>query len=447
VLPPLLSVVETNPALSKLNMFLKAALGILFFLLIPTPVFAASNSEIQAFTSQTLNTLLIFATSAATFFLVRGGYMYMTSSGRPDALDHAKLTIRNALIGLVLVIGATLFSSLLQGAFNAPNQGTSSAQLSLSPIVPVEPSDGLTQVLLDAIGGFLQNIVQSATKPLTDGIITFLTNTPTILTNSVIFNFWLIMVGIVDSLFAIFIAILGFHFMSASTFGFEEIEFKHLLPRIGLAFLGANMSIFLCDFIVLSCNTLIGAVLHATGGLNTAWISNAFTPTSIVTGTTPLITFVFMILFVIVTVVLLLFYITRLIAVALGAVLSPFAFLLWSIPKFADYGEGMVKSYIIAVYTVFVHVVIIQLAGSFLTVSGASGANPLISILVGVGLLMTLLKTSSFMGQLVFYNAGRGLARKLGGQIMNVISSTSKEAAMAGKMNGPKVATRRTIAA
>lgn len=371
----------------------------------------------------------------------------MTSSGHPDALDHARQTIRNAIIGLVLVIGAALFSSLLQGAFNAPNQGTSSAQLSLSPIVPVQPTDGLTQVLLDAIGGFLQNIVQSATKPLTDGIITFVTNTPSILTNSVIFNFWLIMVGIVDSLFAIMIAVLGFHFMSASTFGFEEIEFKHLLPRVGLAFLGANMSIFLCDFIVLSCNTLVKAVLNATGGLNTAWISNAFTPTSIITGTTPLITFVFMILFVIVAIVLLLFYITRLIGVALGAVLSPFAFLLWSVPKFSDYAEGMVKTYIIAVYTVFVHVVIIQLAGSFLTITGASGSNALISILVGVGLLMTLLKTSSFMGQLVFYNAGRGLAKKLGGQIMNVISSSSKEAALASKMNGPKVTTRRSVAA
>src|SRR3989344_3592831 len=206
--------------------FLSAFIAMLCLLLNPALVFAATtNSEISAFTNQTLSPLLIFATAAATFFLVRGGYMYITSSGKPDALDHAKLTVRNALIGLVIIIMAGVISSLFQGAFDAPNQGTSSAQLNLSPIVPVEPSDGLTQVLLDAIGGFLQNIVQSATKPLTDGIITFLTNTPTILTNSVIFNFWLIMVGIVDSLFAIFIAILGFHFMSASTFGFEEIEF------------------------------------------------------------------------------------------------------------------------------------------------------------------------------------------------------------------------------
>ncbi len=428
-------------------MIFKAIPALIVFLFSATPVFAAqTNSEISAFTNQTLNTLLIFASAAATFFLVRGGYMYITSTGKPDALEHAKLTVRNALIGLVIIISAAVFASLLQGAFNTPSQGTSSAQLNLSPIQTVEPSDGLTQVLLDAIAGFLQNIVQSATKPLTDGIITFLTNTPSILTNSVIFNFWLVMVGITDSLFVLIIALLGFHFMSASTFGFEEIELKHLLPRVGLAFLGANMSIFLCDWIVLSCNTLITAVLHATGGLNSAWIQNAFNPTSIVTGSTPIITFIFMILFVIVSIVLLLFYVTRLITIALGAVLSPLIFLLWAIPKFADFAEVAVKSYITTVYTVFVHVVIIQLAASFLTVSSQSGTNSLISILVGIGLLFTLLKTPGIMMQLVFYNTGRGMVKKLGGQIMNVISSSSKEASMAGKMDGPKITPRRTIA-
>lgn len=86
--------------------FLSASLTLLFLLLTPSSVFAASNSEIAAFTNQTLSTFLLFATAAATLFLVRGGYMYITSSGKPDALDHAKLTVRNALIGLVIIIMA-----------------------------------------------------------------------------------------------------------------------------------------------------------------------------------------------------------------------------------------------------------------------------------------------------------------------------------------------------
>ncbi len=130
--------------------------------------------------------------------------------------------------------------------------------------------------------------------------------------------------------------------------------------------------------------------------------------------------------------------------------MSPLIFLLWSIPKFADFAEISVKSYITTVYTVFVHVVIIQLAASFLTVSGQSGTNSLISILVGIGLLFSLLKAPGIMMQLVFYNTGRGMVRKLGGQIMNVISSSSREGKLAGKLgtpDSPKVSPRRTVAA
>ena len=189
------------------------------------------------------------------------------------------------------------------------------------------------------------------------------------------------------------------------------------------------MSIFLADWIVLSCNTLVKALLNATGGINQAWISNAFDPSALVTGGTLIITPIFMILFLILAIVLLLFYVTRLIAIAVGAVLSPLIFLLWAVPKLSDFAEISAKTYITAVYSVFVHVVIIQLASSFLTIAGQSGTNSLISIVVGIGLLMTLLKTQSIMMQLVLYNTGRGMVRKVGGQIMNVISSTSQQAA------------------
>ena len=135
-----------------------------------------------------------------------------------------------------------------------------------------------------------------------------------------------------------------------------------------------------------------------------------------------------MLLFVILTVVLLLFYITRLITIALGAVLSPLVFLLSAIPKFSDFAEISIKAYIVTVFTVFVHVVIIQLASAFLAIPGQVGTNSLISILVGIGLLFTLLKTSSFMVQLMFYNTGRSAMKKLGGQIMNVITTKKQEA-------------------
>lgn len=406
-----------------------ALLSVLMMLFIsPQPAYAVGNQDIANFTQLTLGTFTVIASLAAVFFLVKGGYEYITSTGKPDALDHAKLTIRNALIGLVLVLSATVISSLFNNAFTTPNANTDASKIELAPITTVKPAEGLTQVLLDAIGGFLQNIIQSATKPLMDGIINFLTSTPSILNNSVIFNFWLVVLGITDSLFALLVAVLGFHFMASSTFGFDEIEFKHLLPRIGLAFLGANISIFLVDWMVLSCNTLVKALLNATGGLQNAWLTNAFDPASLQSGTTILIIPIFMILFLILSIVLLLFYITRLITIALGAALSPLICLMWALPKFSDTAEISIKAYITAIYSVFVQVIIIQLASAFLTVPGQSGNNSLISILVGIGLLFMLLKTPGFMMQLVFYNTGRGIVKKIGGQIINVISTDSSGA-------------------
>lgn len=392
------------------------------------PAYAAESPDIATFTTQTLNTLIIFATLATTFFLVKGGYTYITSTGKPDALESAKTTIRNALIGLVLVLSAALISSLLTHAYTTPNSPSDTVPLTLQAITPEKPPGGLTQLILDAVNGFLQNIVLSATKPLIDGIVSFLTTTPSVLTNSVVFNFWIIMVGITDSLFVLLIAVLGFHFMSASTFGFEEIEFKHLLPKIGLAFLGANSSIFLVDWINVSSNVLVNTLIKATGGLDKAWVLDSVNLLKIVNGEVAIITLIFMLLFVILAAVLLLFYIMRLITISLGAVLSPLIFLLWAVPKFSDFAEISVKTYIMTVYTVFVHVVIIQLTSSFLALPGQSGTNSLISVLVAIGLLFTLLKTPSVMLQLMFYNTGRGMVRKMGGQIMNVITSRKETA-------------------
>ncbi len=419
---------------------------IVLSLLVPHVTFAATaNPEIADFTSSALNTLTLLASLVSTFFLVKGGYLYITSSGKPDSLEIAKKTIRNALIGLVLVLSANTLVSLLNGAFTTPSIPVDATALNLRPLEPVTPSGGLAQVLIDAIASLLQNIIQSATKPITDSIISFLTITPALATNSVIFNFWLIIVGITDSLFALLIAILGFQFMSASTFGFEELELRQLLPRIGLAFLGANTSIFVIDWVVKLANALISALLHATGGLNQLWLANAFNPATLSVDQIALITLIFMILFVILAVVLLLFYITRLITIALGAVLSPLIFLVWALPKFSDFAEISAKTYLVNIFSIFIHVVIIQLAASFLTIPGQTGTNGLISILVGIGLLLTLLKTQSFMIQLMFYNSGRAMIKRVAGQMMNVMASKESQGGAAEVTDRTVKAARKVV--
>ena len=417
----------------------------LSYLTTANPVFAASTSPgITQYTSNTLGMITLIATASAAFFLVKGGYEYITSTGKPDNLENARKTIRNAIIGLVLILGASLMATLLSNSFNQTVNSTTTGAVNTSPIETVKPSDGLTQVLIDAVSGFMQNIVQSATKPIVDGIIGYLTSTPTLLNNSVILNFWTIMLGITDSLFVLVVALLGLHFMSAGALGFEEIELRHLLPRVGLAFLGANVSLFLANYVIITANTLTKAVLDSTGGLTNAWVVNAINPSALVSGTTPLITLIFLVIFLVVSIVLLLLYISRLILISLGAVLSPFIFLLWAIPKFSDFAEISIKTYAVTVFIVFVHVVIIQLASAFLALPQTTG-NSLVSIGVAIGLFVTLLKTPSLMMQLVMYTSGNKTVKKLGGEIINVIT-TDKNAGSAASSEPVKLARRRVAA-
>jgi hypothetical protein len=247
------------------------------------------------------------------------------------------------------------------------------------------------------------------------------------------------MVGITDSLFALVIALLGFQVMSASTFGFEEISLKELLPRIGLAFLVANTSIFLIDWIILLCQTLVHAVLNGTGGLGSAWILNAFDPAALASGTTLLITLIFMIIFMVLSAVLLLFYIGRLMLLALGAVLSPLVCLLWLVPKTADFAESTIKSYLVTIFSIFIHVVIIQLASAFLTMPGQMGANPLVSVMIGIALFSILLKSTALTVQLALTSQTTGALKKFGGQLFNVLSPAS----VASSANSPVAKARK----
>lgn len=393
------------------------------FFIFSSSVFAQStNLDILDYTRSTLQIITLISTAAAVFFLVQAGYLYITSAGRPDALESAKNTIRNAIIGLVIVLAANVVTSVFQHAINSPPNSGTGAQIEMIPIETVEPSEGLTQVLIDAIAGFIQNIVESSTEPIVNGVLSYLTTTPTLLDNEVIRNFWLVSVGIVNVLFVLVVALMGLQVMSASTFGFEEVELKQLLPRLGLTFLAANMSLFLADYVIITCNALVKAVLDSTGGLNHAWVSMAFNPIALITGTTPLIILVFMVLFLIVSIVLLLLYISRLIFISLGAVLAPFIFLLSALPKFSDFAFIAIKTYFVTVFLVFVHVVIIQLASSFLTLP-EHNENSLMAIAVGIGLFITLIKTPNLMMQMVLYTSNSGAMRKLGNQVINVMTT------------------------
>lgn len=79
------------------------------FLTMSLGIMADSSGAVTAmrdYVAPTIRTLAALASIACVFFLVNGGYLYMTSAGKPDTLDHAKRVMRNAVLGLVIVLGA-----------------------------------------------------------------------------------------------------------------------------------------------------------------------------------------------------------------------------------------------------------------------------------------------------------------------------------------------------
>ena len=174
-----------------------------------------ASAEVLDYTRSTLQIITMIATAAVVFFLIKGGYEYMTSAGNPRSLESGKKTIRAALLGLVLVLSAQVVLSVYQTALTAPTDTGNSVVVDIPNIESATPSEGLTQVLIDAVSAFIQNIVESATAPIVDGITRYLTTTPSVLENQVVRQFWLVSVGIVNTLFVLIIALVGLQVMSA----------------------------------------------------------------------------------------------------------------------------------------------------------------------------------------------------------------------------------------
>jgi hypothetical protein len=343
----------------------------------------------------------------------------MTSAGKPERLDQAKRIIRNVFIGLLIILGAAIINEVLAHAYSAST--TSNATLpQLQAIPPDQVSNGLVATLIKAITGLLNNIIQSVAQPFLHALSFFTASTGLMAANSAVFNLWLVMVGICDGLFVLVVALLGFHVMSASTFGFDEIDVKHLLPRFGLVFLGMNVSIFVIDGFIGVSNAMIDAV-NTVASSTSAW--DTLSEVVKQSGGQGVAVLLIMVTFLILSVILLVYYIGRLVTLYIGAVLSPAVLLAWLVPGFRDFSETTAKTYLTTIFVLFVHVVILQLAASlFVGMAVGSDNNlpdTLIAMVTGLATIVALLKTQGVMTQFSYVSGGARNARKLGGQFMN----------------------------
>lgn len=405
---------------------------------------SASSGIIHDYIHPLLLTLTGLGSLAAVFFLTYGGILYITSSGKPDSLEHAKRVIRNSLIGLILIIAAGTMTNILTQAYTQPQHVSATTLPALTQVQPKSTGISLVTILIKAITGVLESIITTAGEPFIKALNFFTSGTPLMGDNSTVFNLWLVILAIADALFVGVVALLGFHIMSASTFGFEELEFKQLLPKIGVTFLLMNCSLFIVDTIIGLCNAMIHAISQSFPASD-VW--KVLTDIVNQSGGLGLAALLIMIIFLILTVVLLVYYVGRLVTLYIGAALSPIVFMMLIIPGFKDFAISAIKTYISTIFVLFVHVVILVLAASIFSglVNGSPDhtADPIMALIVGLATVVALLKTQGTMMQFTYASIGPKTARKLGAQFVNSISYLSTKTKAVSSSVSNKVSNSR----
>lgn len=424
-------------------------MGLDFALIEGLTLFANTSSAITSMREYVLPVVQILAGLAglvAVFFIIQAGYMYITSNGKPDQMEHAKDVLKKAVLGLVIILAAITLTTILTSAYGTPNNPTNATLPSLEAIPEEEQSNGFLDMVVKAITGVLSQIVNAIASPFLDALDFFTSSTPLMASNQTVFNFWLAMVGIGNVLFILVLVLIGFHVMSASALGFDEIEPKQLVPRVVMIFILMNSSIFLIDGIINLSNALITAV-----GLISGSASVWDTLMSVVEETSGLgiAALLIMVAFVICAIVLLVYYVMRLVTLYIGAVLAPLVSLLWLIPGFRDFAETAFRTYLSTIFVLFVHVVILQLSASlFSGMATASGEDAvpdtLMAMVTGIATILMLLKAQGVMMQFSYVSMGTRNMRKLGGQFINGVSYMTGKTKAAASTISSKTSSAKT---
>lgn len=394
---------------------------------------SAASEAMRSFLSPVIVTLCAIATLACTFFLITGGIEYMTSKGKPENLEHAKRTLKNALIGLVLVIAAATLTTILSHAYGS-SAGTIADKLPTLAPIQQDTSTSFWDVVTKAIIHVLESIVNSIGEPFVKALGYFTNSTPLMGDNSSVFNLWLAIVGIADVLFILVVALLGFHVMSFGSLGFEELDIKQILPQLAFVFLLMNTSIFAIDAIIGLSNGMIHALRSGFPSTSIWDLLSNLTKQSAGLGLGGLLV---MIAFLVLTVMLLVYYVGRLITLYIGAVLSPIVMLLYLIPAFKDFAINALKMYLMVIFVLFVQVVIMQLASSIFSgmLQGDDSGQPntLMALIVGLATVLALLKTQGVMQELTHAASTPRAAREVAGSFMRGVSYMNSMRSRRGK--------------
>ena len=381
---------------------------------------AVINAQLTDFLQPLVGALITLAGLTAGFFVVVSGLEYMTSRGNPKRLDHAKRTLKNAALGLLLVIAAAFIFNFLNTAYNT------AAPLSQSippPIIEVSepPAEGLAGKILSTTSDFFRHIIASTFDPFINLIKYLSFQTPLAGSNEVVAKLWLAVLGIANSLFILVTVLLGLRLMSASTFGFDELSFRRLLPKLGLIFLVMNSSLLLIDIVISISNAMLDA-LWAASGVGDPWLSwQALAENG---STASFISLLLSILFIILGFLLLVYYVLRLVVIYLGAVLAPLIVLMQLLPFTKGFTSAAIRTYFYTIFILFIHAIILSLAAGLLASLATDQINDqgLLTLIVGIATLTLMLKTPRTIAKWCRVSYSFKPIKNFGGQIASELA-------------------------
>ncbi len=356
-----------------------------------------------------------------TFFLIQAGFEYITSTGNPEKLLHAKTIIKKSIIGLIIVIASAFLVHFLWQNYTFSNHLTTTSLPAIKSLKTQPTKNGVVTIIIDSIIGLLKNIVFSIAQPFIQALIYFTHATPLMANNQSILKIWLVVAGIADSLMILTITLLGLHIITNSNFGLGDISLKNMTPLIIFTFILMNSSIFIIDLVINISNYMVQALYNSFPKL-TVW--NILEQISKSSNNLSLVSMLILLIFVVLCVILLVYYVMRLVILYLGAILSPLIFLLSLLPSFRDFVSITIKTYFSTIFVLFVHVIILLLASIILSTlinNHTKNFNPLMPSIVGIATLITLLKTQKMLMELDFVSVTPKAVRKLSNYIINLI--------------------------
>ena len=372
-----------------------------------TTVLAVGNPTLTRSLDPLIGTLVALAGLVAVLAVSFGGFDYLISRGQPAKLVRAKATIVRAAAGLILVLAAGWLVSFLAGSYQ-PAATVGSGSLPTAVLLPpAEPDPGLVSQIIDGLVGVGQHLIASLGQPLIDLLAELTEQTPALSQNPVVGRLWLASLGLANSLLVLVVILLGLGLITGSVLGLGQGSLRSLLPRIGLTFLGLNLSLILVETLIWLSNRLIWAFRAA---VPTTDLWSGLSALADQSGGTGLAGLLLLGLVLLLALALVIYYLMRLIQLYLGAILAPLVILLGLLPPLRDFAYAAGRAYLSTVFILFVHVVLLALGASLFSQLPAGGG--LVELLVAAALLIVLLRTPRTLGQLNLAGlSGRNLGR------------------------------------